>query len=34
MYMIQGKKVLDRINRIHMFFISAFQKKKRSCTIL
>jgi len=32
--MIQRKKVLDRINRIHMFFISAFQKKKRSCTIL
>jgi len=29
--MIQGKKVLDRINR---FFISAFRKKKRSCTIL
>jgi len=29
--MIQGKKVFDRINR---FFISAFRKKKRSCTIL
>jgi hypothetical protein len=31
MYMSQGKKVLDRIN---MFFVSAFRKKKRSCTIL
>jgi len=34
MYMIQGKKVFDRINRIHIFFISAFLKKRRSCKIL
>jgi hypothetical protein len=26
--MIQGKKVLDRIHRIHMFFISAYPEEK------